>query len=466
MKTWSIIISPLLLAVVGGCARDDSSATPLAPSLPDPVASPAAASYTLLAGAANVVTAQVLPNALCVLQSDRAGKSLELVSDDEGNVSFKVSPSQPGIVTHPGLSCSDKAGRAATYPLELRSAEGVPALRAPAPRGTVRPPLANPEMERTDDELRAGGYPRRPDPIKAPAEYKQWLDLVSSPGTFVTQALGQAPPTRTHNTTQQTSNWAGYGATNDYPFLEVYGKWTQPQPSFPEGMTNQLFAASIWVGLGDGHSGGTMWQAGTSTSAYTEDSDVGFELVESSSIWMELLGDCGVIDFTYSPPNPNDSMSTWLWFSESSSCEGVGITGNNSTQYLGLQIINHTQNLTYSWCQPVTWFLTTLDCSATAVTGGAAEWILERPWCAPSDLGPENCSGQHFLPSLPNTATSISQAETYTNGGWDWFSSLPNTMFEMDNNTIGGFCDSDTGDKLADATSLTSVVQMNWYNYY
>jgi hypothetical protein len=176
---------------------------------------------------------------------------MELVSDNQGNVSFTAALTEPGLVTYPTLVCSTTAGLAASYPIELESAAGVPALRAFTPQGTLRPPLPNPELAMTDDELRAGGYPPRPDATTAPAAYKQWLDFVSAPGTIINEEVGLAPPLHTRSTTEVASNWAGFQTsfkTGSPPLLEGYGQWPVPDISFPQQTTNQDFVADYWAG--------------------------------------------------------------------------------------------------------------------------------------------------------------------------------------------------------------------------
>lgn len=405
---------------------------------------------------------QVLPDALCVLLTDPKRKGLEVVSDNQGNVSFTASLSQRDVVSRPTLSCSNARGNVVRYPLELRGAEGVPPLRARAPQGVVRPPLSHPELDRTEDELRAGGYPRRPDPVKSPNDYKEWVDFVSKPGTIINQNVGLAPSPHRWGATQELENWTGFESfKGSNPLLEVYAKWQAPsQTDFPEQVTNQDFNGAVWVGLGDGNSGGPMWQSGTNAGGYSEpNGSGGYNIYAANSFWMELIGGngnfCPGIPF-YPAPNADDSVSSWMWFSANSSCSGVGITGNNDTQYLALQITDYTQSLTYNWCKPVTWFLNQGNCSSSPMTGGSAEWILERVYLGWDGRGPSNCTNLNFLPSLLSTDPLLLQVEAYDTG-WHWFDQFSNTnQYTMIDNESQGFCDADTGYGLAQASDETS----------
>ena len=189
--------------------------------------------------------------------------------------------------------------------------------------------------------------------------------------------------------------------------------------------------------------------------------------IRGPSFWAELIGSCPLIPL--GTVYAGDSVSSWMWFSPSSTCTGPGITGNNSTQFLSVQLVDYTQNnVTYSLCKSVSSLLSQGNCSATPVTGGIAEWILERPFFSWNGMGPINCFDKNYLPKLLDVVgATISQAETWDTQ-WHWFSAFSNDkLYSMYDNENEGFCDNNTGNELAYPTSNgSSVVQMNFDNYY
>lgn len=212
-----------------------------------------------------------------------------------------------------------------------------------------------------------------------------------------------------------------------------------------------------------------MWQAGTQTILWTEPNNGGYALFGGSTFWMEVVGSssnfCPQIPF-YPTPNSDDSVSSWVWFSANSSCVGVGITGNNATQYLGLQLVNYTQNLTYNWCKPVTWFETEGSCNVNAVTGGVAEWVLERPDESWDGRGPAVCANENFLANLIDVNDlAITQAKAY-NTSWHWAGSYAGNAIQMNNTDPTFICDSNSGRELAAGVDFGSgIIEINWFNY-
>src|SRR5580658_402197 len=103
MKTRYLTIGSLvaMLAAISRCASSEPDLLATS-SVPKHVKKRSSSvslstSYTVLAGAANTVTAQVLPDALCTLQTTGAPGGLEIVSDGQGNASFGLSPPRSGL---------------------------------------------------------------------------------------------------------------------------------------------------------------------------------------------------------------------------------------------------------------------------------------------------------------------------------------------------------------------------------
>jgi len=237
------------------------------------------------------------------------------------------------------------------------------------------------------------------------------------------------------------------------------------------------YQAAMWDGLGDGTNvGGTMWQAGTATNGWTEDVGGSYITYTSQGFWSQVVGATSAssqVPFTPVPSN-NDGVNVWLWFSGSSNCSGVSITGNNATQYLGIQIYDYNTGVTYGdagYCNTVQSQLP----GTTPVTGGSAEWILERmTYGCSTSMGPPNCTcsnAKTWVPLLlpfPSSSTYITYAQAADTYGWhavNNFSDLATFYMENTSSLACSYDDTD-GTVLATSAVGSEAVSMFFNSSY
>ena len=108
----------------------------------------------------------------------RPEKSLAVHADPDGVARFyAVRATQPDAVQSLSLDCTDLAGQARSYAVDLRSDETF----APRPFDparahlAVRPPLAGDPLTYAVGDLIRMGYGLRPDPVASPEAYADWL---------------------------------------------------------------------------------------------------------------------------------------------------------------------------------------------------------------------------------------------------------------------------------------------------
>jgi hypothetical protein len=331
---------------------------------------------------------QATPGALCTWDarpdsaptgaSDAPGGGLELHADDQGFVHFRVEATDGRATSAPmHLACTDAAGAATEYDVDVIVDADAVAVRAPAARaGRVRPGFSGDPMSLSQEDIVSRGYPPRPDPVASPARYAAWLDVVSRPVNLIEPQLVQS--TRAHtpprvaapkrhvavNPTQTTStSWSGFVIDNpDVQFDEIYAAWSLPSTTSESGFWTTA-RSSDWVGLGGWPGGepGSIVQAGTE-----EDTSTRFWVASSSNYAFYEWFAGPMVTISNFPIYPGDQITTWVWTTDAAGrlnwCGG----------YAKFMIYDSTQgNLTDIPPYPRPY-------QAPYCTGNTAEWIVER----------------------------------------------------------------------------------------
>lgn len=125
---------------------------------------------------------------------------------------------------------------------------------------SVLPPTGFRTMVASQDELKALGFPRRPDPVLQPAEYAFWQKMfgptvafeafdfhVLSPVTAGLRRSFDQSPRR-----ESSLNWSGAYITprDGTVFSSVWGKFQVPTPTQPaSGRASETYHSSTWIGF-------------------------------------------------------------------------------------------------------------------------------------------------------------------------------------------------------------------------
>jgi hypothetical protein len=206
--------------------------------------------------------------------------------------------------------------------------------------------------------LAGQGYPRRPDAVTAPDNYKVWLDLVSRPMTRIPMHsvsrsdISHSRANVEAGTTSATSgNWSGYearGAKGSYTGVE--GEWNVPAVAF--GEANSSTYSAFWVGI-DGDGTNDLVQAGTEQDSVEL---LGYTFV-FYHVWTELLPNQPTEQQVSLPIKAGDDM----W---------VQVLAEHGFSDVCFYLWNKTQAQFTDGCTAL---------NGTQIGGSEAEWIMERP---------------------------------------------------------------------------------------
>jgi hypothetical protein len=275
-KTWGVT-----LRLVGFAAL--AFATTLLPILVStssqaaPVRWAAAIHLAVAPHAETPLAIQVQPKATCTLPEGNPVQ--KIFANDEGVVRMNVRPTREATGTF-RLECRGEDGALVAFPVELAVTSDPGALAATKAQikpfleskpGTLRRALVGDPMAYSQEELLAGGYGQRPDPMKEPNRYAHWLRAVTEPSTVVSsrQVAGSERNGPNENLLW-ASNWSGGLAGNPsgaWPessfsyFWYASAEWNVPQVFAESNFANQSNAGT-WAGFG-GTNGDYLWQAGT-----------------------------------------------------------------------------------------------------------------------------------------------------------------------------------------------------------
>jgi hypothetical protein len=245
----------------------------------------------------------------------------------------------------------------------------------PGVTATPGPPEGFDPLTASDHELARYGFPRRPDPEKAPSAYTAWERTVSGPQNRIMPVLVRTNirhgPVRLigalqnqaeteDNVTITSSNWSGpviRDDNNPFATTEIVASWNVPVARQAFGTCNGDWDySSHWVGI-DGDGSSDVFQAGTAADAFCANGNKS----EKYYAWYEWYPDFE-IQIANFPVAAGDEIGVTLDNSLSnnpSTCGTVYIT-NVSQQFKSVSI---------NFCAP----------NGTQLTGNSIEWIVERP---------------------------------------------------------------------------------------
>jgi hypothetical protein len=125
------------------------------------------------------------PDLRCTLHPPGSPSTgIPVFTDADGYARFHaVRPSAGSAAETLTLSCTDPAGGAVSYPVDLNANETFAdrPLDIASEPGIDRPALTGDPMSRTQAELSRDGYGLRPDPAASPALYAAWLEAAKKP---------------------------------------------------------------------------------------------------------------------------------------------------------------------------------------------------------------------------------------------------------------------------------------------
>ena len=237
---------------------------------------------------------------------------LAVFTDDDGYARFHAVRAAAGdVVRQLTLDCTDSAGKTYSYSVDLTSEDTF----APRPvnlaneRGVDRPALKGDPMSYTQSELIDAGYGLRPDPVKDPAAYSQWLEAATRPGRLLE---AKRPARLSHSVhTGPGGPWVGSVLTGSPSYISVQGNFNVPNAE-PGGNYTTNTQISIWNGLGGFGTGSGLIQGGVGVTTSAS--------VATYWTWREYC--CGDPDsngyggnFT---PNPGETIFSQEWYCDSS----------------------------------------------------------------------------------------------------------------------------------------------------
>ena len=238
------------------------------------------------------------------------------------------------------------------------------------------PPKGFDPLKASNQELAAYGLPQRPDKATEAKAYELWergmlaakhraapkLDVKSFSSTNLKPVSSQGAAVNGQSFTK-SYNWSGIAATNtnrvfaksSFDLVESVFNVPVAQPPFgacARGITGPFYEVS-WNGI-DGFSNGDVVQGGSLSAADCS----GNTLYEA---WVEWFPSYSILGVFY--VNPGDDI--WV--------QTYGYPGT-STQYVFVEDITLQTYGTYAL--PYV--------KGPGLVGNSAEWIVERPCCAPS----------------------------------------------------------------------------------
>jgi Peptidase A4 family len=419
----------ILVGVTAAGTQLVGAQTPGAPSVPPS----RTMGYTIPPGVNTGVYLKVMPNAVCKLRekppgdvddydSDAEGtlgrtetdvsgenpapavKYLKLFSDADGNARFFAQP--PDTASGDELKfiirCTSRNG-GALYLVRLRASIRA-TLGLPFPptidpalnqrNQTVLPALRDPAAMTDQDIIRAG-YPARPDPMLAPAEYARWLNAVSKsiivvPGQAVTNANvyhGLVSNTWSGDVLEPQQDSYGFAE----PYVRIAGQWR-----VPTNLTGELLRSSAvaeWVGL-DGNSSSPLVQAGTDQNVLPAALvpvilGHGPWILSSYNAWTEVFPLQPSQSLPSFPVHPGDTISCGVWIS----WDNLIPTATGGFAYFQLFNFN-TNQVIRSRFEIANLPDFTVKFS---FLGHDAEWIVERPSYGPDPghLTPYDLANYH-----------------------------------------------------------------------
>jgi hypothetical protein len=230
------------------------------------------------------------------------------------------------------------------------------------------PPVGFDPIHASDGDLRAYGFPPRPNRLRSQRAYDGWARMVHAARVRIDPILSQAGArhlpmiaaggTRAQSNTEYSNNWSGdiltSGATNfgSNSFYTLWGEFNVPIAQAPFGSCGSIWYSATWIGM-DGYNGTPdLVQAGTESDTTCYDgSNAGtyYAWYEWYPAYTQKIDNL--------PVSPGDDIGVQVGVSNSTSAS-VFITNETTNQYAAI-----------GFSAP----------QGSHFIGNSAEWILERP---------------------------------------------------------------------------------------
>jgi hypothetical protein len=234
-------------------------------------------------GARSYRAASVLakPGLRCSLQPENskdASAGISIVTDHDGFARFgAVRATAADVVQRLSMNCSDAAGNAPSFSVDLTSEETFTPrpLDIAGEPGIDRPPLVGDPMAYSAAQLMHAGYGLRPDPVESPGAYERWVTAASKHARMletnglagaVRHAAGRAAAPNAAAapravTITKAPYWVGSGLTGAPAYLATEVTFNVPTGIAGGDKTTDTGIA-IWNGLGGLVSGSGLIQGG------------------------------------------------------------------------------------------------------------------------------------------------------------------------------------------------------------
>jgi Peptidase A4 family len=284
------------------------------------------------------------------------------------------------------------------------------------PHGVARPALTGDLTRYTQGELRARGFPPRPDPNRQPEAFASWAHLASTQATKVSSSVVSFPDVF-HGPAQKTasndsSTWSGVVADGPTVYEIVSAQWKVPTavnlcPS-PNPSVVPVQDSLFWVGL-DGWNTNDLIQDGTESYAF-EYTRLGCIFLASYSAWTEYW------------PLPEGTLSNLtvhagdMFYAEAWASDSAGNV-NPSGGYGWFYMENMTTGAYFNGTG------IPRPSNSSPFTGQTAEWIMEKP---------DDSTGIHPLTDY-GTAEMLSPVECDSVNGCNYYNATPNFSVAMRN---------------------------------
>ncbi len=320
---------------------------------------------------------QTFPHARCVLSARGSQAKMTVYADDSGTVSLHFTPARGGARNGNVEARCDAHGAMMTKNIRVHVVAGGPRPLAVPLRGEARPlvPRGLDPAKLTEADLRRLELPPRPDAVRDPKNYADWLQAVTIPVRRIREVpivrpdLTHGPvklagvrralaPKGAKNGSYTSGNWSGivdFGGTNQFTYW-VAGKWTVPAVS--TDIFHSVAYSSTWDGL-DGWGSSDVVQNGTEQDAINF---AFFGSFATYSAWYEFFPDGGSSTLPNFSVNPGDDIYAVSWICYDGN-------GNRDGCY-------YMENMTQGEATPV---YSELGAQPALFQGNSAEWITERP---------------------------------------------------------------------------------------
>ena len=200
--------------------------------------SPIVIQRTIPVGIMTNLGIQMTPESVCTLQTANSVSlsAMKMYANDRGVLHFSVKPPLAGSNTL-DLNCTRQDGGSFVVSVVLTATSSLGDINADASItlpdvGVLQPALGSDPALVTPQQLKAAGYPPKPDPIQSPQLYKAWSNFVTKPSTLVTSKF-LPRPAEPKFMTQNSPIWVGTEQLWGY-WEQTAAAWTVPElfPNF------------------------------------------------------------------------------------------------------------------------------------------------------------------------------------------------------------------------------------------